>query len=275
MKISLCSRIKDAENIVCEWIAHYVSLGFDKLFIYDNMSSPAIETIVSQKIPHLLPYVKIILDDVAESYQTNRFNECLEKYGSDYDWMFFCDDDEFLHLRSDLSLKDYLHQIPANVGTILINWVVYGHNKLEKFDDTKLAIEQFVYRETYDNFWCRFVKSFVKPSIVKEVQNVHYSINKNALTIDGNGTIIDVNHVDSSVCELANYKLDDATKLVLSHYMTRDKETMEKKRIKNEKAKIYFNRLTEAWYAEYFKDNVLDTSMSEKYAEKIRQLISL
>ena len=270
MNIAVCARIKDSPEIICDWVAHYMVLGFDKIFIYDNMSNPSIESTLRSRNPLLLDKVEIMIDLEHGSQQTKRYNECLKKYGNEYDWILLCDDDEFLDIRLDVSLKDYLKDIPSDVGTILINWICYGHGNQEKINKDLLIVEQFITREPYTNFWSRFVKSFVRPSIVKNVTNVHFSVNKNVKTIDGNKRVIDTENFTDNLCELPDYILNDNTELVMMHYMTRDIETMLKKGIKNEIAGLYAGRYTIPWYNIYFKDEIIDEIMPNKYAQKVR-----
>ena len=49
MKIGVCIRAKDEQKIICDWVRHYLNLGFDKIFIYDNMSKPSIENTLKEK----------------------------------------------------------------------------------------------------------------------------------------------------------------------------------------------------------------------------------
>ena len=270
MKIAVCARIKDSPEIICDWVAHYMVLGFDKIFIYDNMSEPSIESILALRNPLLLDKVEIILDPENGSLQTKRYSECLKKYGQEYEWILLCDDDEFLDIRLDISLKDYLKDIPPDVGTILINWICYGHGNQQKLNKDLLIIEQFIIRECYTNFWSRFVKSFVRPSIVKEISNVHYSFNRTAKTIDGNKRVLNTDKFRDGLCDLPNYILNDSTELVIVHYMTRDIETMLKKGERNTKGGLDSGRYTIPWYDIYFKDEITDYIMPKKYAQKIR-----
>ena len=42
LKIGVCIRAKDEQNIISDWTKHYLNLGFDKIIIYDNLSEPSI-----------------------------------------------------------------------------------------------------------------------------------------------------------------------------------------------------------------------------------------
>ena len=61
MRIGVCIRAKNEQKIICDWVNHYLKLGFDKIFIYDNMSEPSIESSLQEK--NLLNE-KVIIKDI-------------------------------------------------------------------------------------------------------------------------------------------------------------------------------------------------------------------
>ena len=145
MKVGLCICVKD-ESDINEFIAHYITLGFDKVFIYDNMSSPKIINILNK---NLKQYVNIKDDLVTIPNQHNCYTECLNQ-NKDYDWLFFCDADEFLYLKNIDNIKDYLKNVPEIYSAVFINWLCFGTSNIEKLNKNKLIMEQLLYRESYD-----------------------------------------------------------------------------------------------------------------------------
>ena len=92
MKVGVCLRIKD-EYFINEFIAHYILLGFDTIFIYDNLSNPSVDSILN---PKLKDKVKIKIDDNIITNQHTCYTECINQ-NKNYDWIFLCDADEFLY----------------------------------------------------------------------------------------------------------------------------------------------------------------------------------
>ena len=87
LKIGVCIRAKDEQNIICDWIIHYLKLGFDKIIIYDNMSVPSInETLNSKNI--LNNKIEILIDNVEYSNQSTLYLDCINK-NKNLDWIFF------------------------------------------------------------------------------------------------------------------------------------------------------------------------------------------
>ena len=132
--------------------------------------------------------------------------------------------------------------------TVLINWLVYGTSKLEKYDTSKTIFEQFIYREKYNHFWNQFVKSFVRPKLIEKFGNVHITINEKYKT---NNVYNETVRVCPDKCDLIDNKLSDETPLLLVHYMTLDFESMEQKYKRNHKGGLLLKedeKYSKKWY---------------------------
>lgn len=119
-----------------EWLRHYVSLGVDKIIIFDNND---IEGKYAESI-YSIEYVKECKNSgIIDVYpipgekqaQTRSYNKCYEMYGSDYDWLMFFDIDEYLILERCKNIKEFLSQPHfTSYEMIHINWKVYDDNDL-------------------------------------------------------------------------------------------------------------------------------------------------
>lgn len=119
-----------------EWLRHYVSLGVDKIVIFDNNDTQGkyAENIFD------IDYVKDCKDDnIIDVYpipgekqaQTRSYNKCYEMYGDKYDWLMFFDIDEFLMLEKAKNIKDFLSDTRFNQYEMIhVNWKVYDDNDL-------------------------------------------------------------------------------------------------------------------------------------------------
>ena len=136
MKVLLCCILKMENHYLEEWLRHYVSLGIDKIVIFDNND---IEGKYAESI-YDIEYVKECKNKgIIDVYpipgekqaQTRSYNKCYEMYGSEYDWLMFFDIDEFLMLEKSNNIKEFLsqqHFTPYEM--IHINWKVYDDNDL-------------------------------------------------------------------------------------------------------------------------------------------------
>lgn len=119
-----------------EWLRHYVSLGVDKIVIFDNNDTQGkyAENIFD------IDYVKDCKDNkIIDVYpipgekqaQTRSYNKCYEMYGDKYDWLMFFDIDEFLMLEKAKNIKDFLSDTRFNQYEMIhVNWKVYDDNDL-------------------------------------------------------------------------------------------------------------------------------------------------
>ena len=268
MKIGVCIRAKDEQKIICDWVRHYLNLGFDKIFIYDNMSEPSIENSLKEKnIPPYLLNNKIFIkiDTFPHSNQPVIYQECIDE-NKDLDWILLCDTDEFLWLKQG-TIKDFLSHFSDDTCTIFINWLVYGTSNLQTYDRNKSVYEQFILREEYSHFWNVMVKSFVRPKLIENVGNVHMSYNKNYKICDVYRNILVIERTRTG-SDYVDKNLNDNTPLVLVHYMTLDFESMLNKRKKNAKQGLGYTlkdvKYSFKWYKTPiigFKDNVKDLRM--------------
>lgn len=264
MKIGVCIRAKNEQKIICDWVNHYLKLGFDKIFIYDNMSEPSIESSLKEK--NLLnDKIFIKIDYIPHSNQPVIYQECINE-NKDLDWLLLCDADEFLWIKEE-TIKNFLSKFSEDTCTLLINWLVYGTSNLEKYDRSKSVFEQFIMREQYYHFWNRFVKSFVRPKLIEKIGTVHVTYNNNHKVCNIYNNILTMN--DPNKCDYRDMNLNDNTPLVLTHYMTLDFESMQHKFKRNHDGCLLeknCNKYSLEWYkSEHygFKDNIMDLRMNK------------
>ena len=136
MKVLLCCILKMENRYLEEWLRHYVSLGVDKIVIFDNNDTQGkyAENIFD------IDYVKDCKDNnIIDVYpipeekqaQTRSYNKCYEIYGDKYDWLMFFDIDEFLMLEKAKNIKDFLSDTRFNQYEMIhVNWKVYDDNDL-------------------------------------------------------------------------------------------------------------------------------------------------
>lgn len=129
--IALCGIVRNEIRSVIEWLAHYKVLGFTDFVIYDNESSDGTGEVLQA------------LDDAGEliriewphsvgarpqrlAYEHMRVN-------STVDWIAYFDADEFLLLRHDASVGDFLARFDDDVNAIAINWVVFNSGGQDRY----------------------------------------------------------------------------------------------------------------------------------------------
>ena len=136
MKVLLCCILKMENHYLEEWLRHYISLGVDKIVIFDNNDTQGkyaenifdIDYVKECKYNNIIDVYPIPGEKQA---QTRSYNKCYEMYGDKYDWLMFFDIDEFLLLEKAKNIKDFLSDTRFNPYEMIhVNWKVYDDNDL-------------------------------------------------------------------------------------------------------------------------------------------------
>lgn len=158
-KYVVCACAKNEDQYIEEWVKHYLSLGFDKIFICDNNDTNVLEDILAQYIS----------DGVVEIFDCRGFGSFQVQFYSmfcsegNYKWCGYFDCDEFLELGMGYSnIKDYL-STKENETCVSFNWMVYGSNG-ENIKKEGGVQERFPYPVSPISIFTEncFVKSIVK-----------------------------------------------------------------------------------------------------------------
>jgi len=162
MKVGLicCGRLENRYAV--EFIKHYKQLGFDNVHIMDNNhdNDEYFEDVLQQYIDerfviiHNYRNIERVQDHILEIYY---------KISNEYDWIFFCDFDEFLILEKDKNIHEYLSRKCFNeYNQILINWKIYNDNNLI-YDDGRPCLERF--NKIADSFRNCCTKPFIRSNL--------------------------------------------------------------------------------------------------------------
>lgn len=142
MRIVVCAMAKNEHKYINEWVNHYLKLGFDKIYLYDNddIDKPYIGDYITVK-----SRVKII--DVRgqkkEKLQQEIYTKFYNTYKKDFEWCLFCDIDEYL--VGIKSVHEWLEKpIYRNAYQIRVMWKLFGDDNLIDRDRTKTLIETLV-----------------------------------------------------------------------------------------------------------------------------------
>ena len=139
MRVVVCALAKNEHLYINEWVKHYVNLGVDKIYIYDNddKTSPFVGGYINQKYAN-----KVIIKDIrgmrGTYMQHNIYTGFYRKYHNTFDYCLFCDIDEFLvgidNIKTWLSSKNALQ--------IRIKWRLFGDDGVIK-RDTRIPVMDF------------------------------------------------------------------------------------------------------------------------------------
>lgn len=251
MKIAVCCICRNEVNYIKEWIGFYKSVGFDSVYIYDNVSDDG----TSELLINLdkLNIIKRVFWPRIEGIPPQRaaYSHFLDTYSTDYDYVLICDADEFL-VVPDYNVKKFLFDAEKknpNFSAIAIPWLIFGSSGNKSYEND-LVINRFT--KCDDN---------VSP-VVKTLLNPHKTQNMRTHICD----LLIGDYVNGSI-ELAQWHSNkpqwvmnnNETGAVLYHYYTKSEQEWIKRRTlpKADRAKIEKRNTTEfSLYSSQQRENL-------------------
>ena len=90
MKTAVCAIAKNENNYIKEWCDYHISLGFDKIFVFDN------NDINGEKISDVISDENIVIDTRFRGrhnrmYQSDAYISFYRENSRFYDWVAFID----------------------------------------------------------------------------------------------------------------------------------------------------------------------------------------
>lgn len=148
MKVALCCIGRMENRYAVEYVEYYKSIGFDKIFIYDNNhdGEEHFEEVLQQYVDD--GFVEITNYRNKTHCQLESYQDCYNKHKNEYDWIAFFDFDEFLTFAKGKDAKEYLSRFNG-YDIVKVNWMVYTDNNLIK-NDGRRVLERFATPMEYD-----------------------------------------------------------------------------------------------------------------------------
>lgn len=147
-KIALCV-IGRLENAYAkEYVSHYRSLGFDKIYIYDNNHEDEehFDDVLGDEINE--GFVEVVNWRDKEKAQREAYKDCYAQHGSEYAWIAFFDFDEFLTIVDGSDIHTFMRKYEG-FDCLLLNWMNYTDNGLVK-NDGRPVLERFIEPMPFD-----------------------------------------------------------------------------------------------------------------------------
>lgn len=181
MRIAAVTCVRDEADIIEEWLAHHLNLGFQRIHIFDNGS----EDLTRAKIEHVAAQVPgVSVQDWGNAGGGHRNVAAFEAglklmRGEDVEWCAFLDADEFIvngtrdagSAAAQETFSDFLAR-NAHHCAIGLNWALFGSaGHIEK--PAGLMQEAFLRRADDDFSVNRHIKSIVRPRYTMGAHHSH------------------------------------------------------------------------------------------------------
>ena len=174
MKIAICAIIKDEQRYLEEWLQYHFKLGFDEIYLYEDLESTSHKEICDK-------YENVFLDKIENHFQTDRINIrrqrelyelFIEKYKDSFDWVAFIDIDEFIMTENNLDLKTILKEYNDVKGLYLF-WKMYNANDLIEPNETYSVLENYTNWFKTTDIDLNMVKSMYNFNQMPELETHH------------------------------------------------------------------------------------------------------
>jgi hypothetical protein len=151
-KVGIIAIAKNENLYLREWIEHHLGLGFDQIIIGLN----------DDEFKPLILNPQVIYEDYhgVDKVQSLAYTELYKKYRKDFDWLFFCDIDEFVMLEKG-NIKDFLQGFDCDV--VRLSCKHFSDMDMLDTDGDYRVVERFT--QPYLTSADTFVKSFINTKI--------------------------------------------------------------------------------------------------------------
>lgn len=246
-----------------EWVNHYLGLGFDKIIIADNNHDEDGEDLGAM----FKDNPNVIVEDYRNKvgYQMKCYTELYQKYKNDYDWLFFCDIDEYLEIPRHKDISEFLSD-KGDYDCVMVNWMVYGDNDQVYADYSKPLQERFPEPLPFDikvqyNFSENLhIKSFIKGGLTY----VYFG---------GNPHCADT---PLKCCNASGVRLNncpfqpiDYSTAYLKHYVTKSLQEWVENKCKRGTADRDYNSFVYSYRSRYFMYNQM-TPEKQAYLDSLK-----
>lgn len=138
-KVSICAIFRDEAVYLKEWLEFHKIVGIEHFYLYNNFSKDNYQEILK---PYIEDDTVTLIDWPKEQAQIAAYEDCIEKFSNDTEWLGFIDLDEFVVPNSTNNIYDFLKDF-RNRPAVLIYWQLFGSSGKMNRDIRKLVTEDF------------------------------------------------------------------------------------------------------------------------------------
>jgi hypothetical protein len=213
--LAACAIYRDEARNLAEWLEFHRLVGFERFFLYDNLSS-------DDHLEVLEPYVDegfVVVHEWPEvPGQMPAYDHCLATHGDEARWIGFFDIDEFVFSPTYRAVSEVLRDYEEWPG-VCVNLPRFGTSGHRRSPEG-LVIENYVVRlQTPAELT---VKTIVDPASVERARNAHQFFYRRRTAVDENGF-----PVHGTLTKSASYE-----RLRANHYYSKSEEELRAKHLR-------------------------------------------
>jgi len=190
LKIAIVAIGKMENYYIKEWVMHYYSLGFKKIFLYDNndIDGERFEDEISDFIKNNFVEIINYRGKTSDKFnlQSTAYVDCYVNRVKDYDYLAIFDIDEFLHLNNYAHISDYLSQSKfKDFDCIRFPWLNMDDNDLIIVQNNNYSLNKRFLRGQFSQQGKSIFKTGFKQINSTKVLNGHGPIGLKSCDPDG------------------------------------------------------------------------------------------
>ena len=190
LKVAIVAIGKMENHYIKEWVMHYYSLGFKKIFLYDNNDiygerfEDEISDFIKNNFVEIIDYRGKLSDKF--NLQSTAYVDCYINRVKDYDYLAIFDIDEFLYLNNYTHISDYLSQSKfKNFDCIRFPWLIMDDNDLIVVKNNDYSLQKRFLRGKFSQQGKSIFKTGIKQINSINVLNGHGPIGLKSCDPDG------------------------------------------------------------------------------------------
>ena len=263
MKLALGAIVKDEENDIVEWVLFHLLTEFDTVIVYDNGSTDK----TKERLLELQSDFDVRVNDWPHIIsQVGAYNDIIDRFKHEFDWLAFLDSDEFLVSSEGAGhVRQRLGEL-TDADAVAVNWLCFGSSG---FIDSRerLVTPTFMRRGLTQQSTNRHIKTIVRSHAVIKAVNPHYF---NIIDRKKYKTVLGEDAVWSKP---GKFLCAIGTDIIrINHYYTRSKIHYDIK-IDRGRADSLNKRVYE--FAKHDRNEVFDDLMKVKYTDVISKISAI
>lgn len=169
---SICLIFKNEAKYLDEWIKYHLIIGFDHFYLYNNFSSDNYKEVLK---PYIEKGIVTLRDWEIPAGQMPAYNDCLENFGNESDWILFADADEFVVPIKYDNVKNWLKKY-EKFPCVLVFWRGFTSGGIMHEDFSVPVVERFTSCEAslahtpkmfLNTHFMKMIKKFTMPHFAR------------------------------------------------------------------------------------------------------------